>query len=315
MDKKSAGHGSTMPNGQIIEQALTRTQKRNKRRRDKLKQMSTNINQMNDHLSAAADDRPPSSYAAATAAAPLSNGDHKHQIATTAAAAAPLLGFAQLIDGEGIDARNCEMNIGGQIVRPRLLCSDPVIVMFDNVVTCDEADAIIKLAGPRWGQSSTTNGLGGDYSRQSTIRTSSSAAIGNLPARVIRTLAKRFRLLTGIRHVQFDLLRYEKGQEFRTHHDGVERTYTFVLYLNDLLGDDDGGETEFPTLGLRVKPKRGSALFFANCRSGSASADLRVLHGALPVRREGVVKYVVNSWIIANPSALAQPHLVPEQDI
>ena len=56
---------------------------------------------------------------------------------------------------------------------------------------------------------------------------------------------------------------YEIGQEFKVHTDTFEgaafeehtkergqRTYTFMIYLNDV---EEGGETEFPELNLVLK--------------------------------------------------------------
>jgi prolyl 4-hydroxylase len=66
---------------------------------------------------------------------------------------------------------------------------------------------------------------------------------------------------------RFRFYRYEVGQYFRWHRDGaftrsaLERSQlTLMFYLND---DFEGGATEFDD-GLVVRPRRGSALFFAH---------------------------------------------------
>ena len=58
------------------------------------------------------------------------------------------------------------------------------------------------------------------------------------------------------------------GQQFISHRDGyfikksnndVRTFYTFIIYLNDV---NDGGETEFPFLNIKIKPQKGNILIF-----------------------------------------------------
>ncbi|PMZ61406.1 oxygenase, partial [Pseudomonas sp. FW306-2-11AA] len=66
--------------------------------------------------------------------------------------------------------------------------------------------------------------------------------------------------------------RYAVGQHFRAHFDyfneaqpywpkmvetGGQRTWTAMIYLNDV---EEGGATWFPTIGIRVAPKKGLLL-------------------------------------------------------
>ena len=72
-----------------------------------------------------------------------------------------------------------------------------------------------------------------------------------------------------------DIYNYETGQFLDLHHDypydprqinyykhGGDRVGSGVFYLND---DFEGGETNFPKLGVSVKPKAGSFLYFKQC--------------------------------------------------
>jgi prolyl 4-hydroxylase len=84
--------------------------------------------------------------------------------------------------------------------------------------------------------------------------------------------------------------RYEPSEHHSAHWDtvvelgdGVASRITLVFYLNDGFG---GGETEFPELGKRVVPKRGTALLFQH----------RVLHSALGVTSG--VKYVLRTDVL-----------------
>ena len=68
------------------------------------------------------------------------------------------------------------------------------------------------------------------------------------------------------------VLHYETGQQFTRHVDYLDpalpdvaergqRIVTFLIYLN---AEFDGGETDFPRLGVRYKGGLGDALYFAN---------------------------------------------------
>ena len=95
------------------------------------------------------------------------------------------------------------------------------------------------------------------------------------------------------------IFHYAVGQEIRPHYDHVraeggyeaERIATLLLYLND---DYDGGELEFPKVGLRTRGKRGDAIYFANVDAAGAPEPLS-LHAALPVTRGE--KFIFSQWI------------------
>ena len=48
--------------------------------------------------------------------------------------------------------------------------------------------------------------------------------------------------------------------------DGGERQTTFMLYLSGTKRDI-GGNTVFPQLGISVKPKKGTALYWSNLKT------------------------------------------------
>jgi hypothetical protein len=62
-----------------------------------------------------------------------------------------------------------------------------------------------------------------------------------------------------------------------------QRVLTFLVYLND---DYDGGETDFPGLGIAHKGRRGQGLFFVNALDDN-EPDLRTVHtGRAPTKGE-----------------------------
>jgi len=101
---------------------------------------------------------------------------------------------------------------------------------------------------------------------------------------------------------QLQLLRYEVGQFYRSHHDFIShhverqsgpRILTFFLYLNDV---PKGGGTKFTDLDITVFPKKGRALLWPSV----LDSDLNTIeplthHEALSVE-EGV-KFGANAWI------------------
>jgi hypothetical protein len=85
------------------------------------------------------------------------------------------------------------------------------------------------------------------------------------------------------------VLHYDVGEQFARHFDYLDpalpevaergqRIVTFLVYLNDGF---EGGETDFPRLGLRHKGAAGDALYFGNLDPAGAP-DPRTLHAGLP---------------------------------
>jgi prolyl 4-hydroxylase len=109
-----------------------------------------------------------------------------------------------------------------------------------------------------------------------------------------------------ITHVEgLQLVKYQKGQEYKPHHDyftpeikGQNRLFTVLIYLNDL-DIEDGGRTIFPLLNINVVPKTGNAIFWRNCLD-----DRSVLHESLhtgEIIHTDKIKYAVNCWIRSGP--------------
>ncbi len=110
------------------------------------------------------------------------------------------------------------------------------------------------------------------------------------------------------------LLHYAPGQEYRPHRDYLpdsdpslsqatpgsaigagNRAATTVVYLND---DCEGGETDFPELGQRVRPQAGYAACWRNLHR-SGIRDPRSLHTGMPVIAGE--KWLSTLWIRERP--------------
>lgn len=124
----------------------------------------------------------------------------------------------------------------------------------------------------------------------------------------VRSISRRIDDLLGINPANGESIqgqRYHVGQQFKPHHDffhtnqvywpterkrGGQRCWTAMAFLNDV---EEGGETHFTEVGIKVEPKRGVLLVWNNANpDGSPNRD--TLHAGTPVI-EGE-KYVITRW-------------------
>ncbi|KAI8475354.1 MAG: hypothetical protein J3K34DRAFT_404626 [Monoraphidium minutum] len=117
------------------------------------------------------------------------------------------------------------------------------------------------------------------------------------------------------------ILRYDVGQEYKKHFDGLmddkagPRVATVLLYLSDV---EEGGETAFPDSthwahpdqasrggpfssctegGVAFKPKLGDALLFWSIKPDGKTLDVSSMHTGCPVLQG--VKWTATKWIHA----------------
>ena len=111
-----------------------------------------------------------------------------------------------------------------------------------------------------------------------------------------------------------EVLHYDVGERYKLHVDFFhpalptfaaemrakgQRVKTCLVYLND---DFEGGETDFPKLGVRFRGAAGEALFFDNVGPGG-TGDMRTLHEGLPPGRGE--KWLFSQWIRSKPQTPA----------
>lgn len=94
------------------------------------------------------------------------------------------------------------------------------------------------------------------------------------------------------------VLRYGPGQQYRPHHDAhalgppeKRRIATALIYLNDAY---EGGETNFPEIGVTVRGAVGDMLIFHNLMADKMP-DPRMTHAGLPIVRGE--KWLATRWI------------------
>ncbi|MFC5543111.1 2OG-Fe(II) oxygenase [Ureibacillus suwonensis] len=162
----------------------------------------------------------------------------------------------------------------------------PLVVVLGSVLDDEECDKLIELSKDRLQRSK----IGADKI-VSDIRTSSGAFLADVNDDMVRRIEKRVASIVGIpvEHAEgLHILNYKPGQEYKEHFDyfaatsraaSNNRICTFVLYLSDV---EDGGETYFPKLGLKVYPKKGMAVYFEYFYNDQTLNEL-TLHAGLPV--------------------------------
>jgi hypothetical protein len=180
--------------------------------------------------------------------------------------------------------------------RGTTMCADPVIRHYPEFVDDGACDYLMNRArgslsraliyDPSYGHDVADN-----------MRTNSAAGYDLMSADLVQIIVQyRIAAATGlpIYHLEGPtILHYEVGQQITNHFDFVnpqipnyqdelarrgERIITFLIYLND---DYEGGETDFPKVGVRHKGRRRDGLLFTNALP-SGPPDLRMVHAGMP---------------------------------
>jgi len=203
---------------------------------------------------------------------------------------------------------------------PQLLSSDPYVVTFEDFISDDEVEALLRHSEGRFVRSTASGGRNADADEfiplTSEIRTSWTTwcdTAACLADPHVVALSRRMAELTRMPSTNYSefiqLLRYmpcasptaPDCQFYRRHHDTIPelatmpcgpRVYTFFLYLSDV---EQGGGTKFDG-GFTVQPKKGRAVLWpATFNERPFEKDARTHHEALPVLKG--IKYAANFWL------------------
>lgn len=184
----------------------------------------------------------------------------------------------------------------------------PRVVVLANVLSLDECQELMHLAGKRLDRSETVVHETGD-SEINSARTSDGMFFARAENTLIERIDLRLAALTAwpVENGEgLQVLRYSQGAEYKPHFDyfdpaqpgtaavlrrGGQRLATVVIYLNT---PERGGATIFPDAGLSVNPQAGHAVFFSYALPDPAT---RTLHGGAPV--EAGEKWVATRWMRA----------------
>lgn len=198
------------------------------------------------------------------------------------------------------------IDVGDRQVSVLLSMKHPRIVVFGNLLSDEECDAIIASAQPRMKRSLTVETKTGGE-EVNADRTSDGMFFQREETPVVATLERRIAKLVNWpeNHGEgLQVLHYRPGAEYKPHYDyfdpsqpgtptilkrGGQRVATLVIYLNN---PEAGGGTSFPDVGVEVAPRRGNAVFFSYA---TPEPSTKSLHGGSPVVRGE--KWIATKWL------------------
>lgn len=199
-----------------------------------------------------------------------------------------------------------QVDCGDRSVSVLLTMARPRIVVFGNLLSAEECDALIADAAPSLARSLTvaikTGGEEINADRTSDgmfFQRGQTPLIQRIEERVARLLNWPIENGEGLQ-----VLHYRPGAEYKPHYDyfdpaepgtpsivqrGGQRVGTLVIYLNT---PEKGGGTTFPDVHLEVAPQRGNAVFFSYARPDPST---QTLHGGAPVIAGD--KWIATKWL------------------
>ncbi len=190
-----------------------------------------------------------------------------------------------------------------------MVLNAPRVVLFGELLSAEECEQLIALSRRKLERSTVVNADTGAYDVHPD-RTSSGTHFERGENELVARIERRIGELIGCpveNGEPIQVLHYTPGAEYRPHYDyfdpaqpgndrvlamGGQRIATLVMYLNDVAA---GGSTVFPSLGLDVLPRRGSAVYFAYATAESDATDARTLHGGSPV--SAGEKWIATKWL------------------
>ena len=205
-----------------------------------------------------------------------------------------------------LDASGTMVDAGDKWVQVIFHQQSPDLIVFANLLSSAECDALIDAARPRMSRSLTVDTkTGGEELHPD--RTSQGMFFARSENAVVQCIETRIAKLLNwpVQNGEgLQILRYPPGAQYRPHYDyfdprepgtpailkrGGQRVATLIIYLFEPKG---GGATVFPNLDVQVAPVRGNAVFFSYAQ---AHADSRSLHGGDPVTTGE--KWIATKWL------------------
>jgi prolyl 4-hydroxylase len=248
--------------------------------------------------------------ATATTAEPSHLGQSLAQSPAKALASTPLQTDSAppivAVPRPSVDDSPLYIDVGDRRVSVLSSMAKPHIIVFGNVLSDEDCDALIAAAKPRLNRSLTVETKTGGEELNAD-RTSNGMFFRRDENEVVAALEKRLAALANwpIQNGEgLQVLHYRPGTEYKPHYDyfdpvepgtatilkrGGQRVATIIVYLSE---PEKGGGTTFPDVQLEVAPKRGNAVFFSyDC----AHPNSKSLHGGAPVIAGE--KWIATKWL------------------
>jgi prolyl 4-hydroxylase len=185
------------------------------------------------------------------------------------------------------------------------------IYTFDNFLPPEDCQILIEESNKKLRPSTVSNVK--DEVVVSKARTSKTADLHYFSSSYLNQIDNKITSFMGLNPFTGEIMqtqKYKPGEHYKAHTDYFhpltreyrtytewmgQRTWTFMLYLNDV---EEGGETYFKHLKLKVKPKQGMAIFWNNLYKNGIP-NPKTLHEACPPISGD--KYVITKWFRSWP--------------
>ena len=176
----------------------------------------------------------------------------------------------------------------------------------DNFLSVEECNKIIEIGRPNLVNSLVANPNNNEVDNK--VRTSKQYWISRKSNELLNTISKRVSDKLNIpqnNQEKLQILHYDPGQFYKKHYDACidntknckddievrgPRDITTFIYLEDV---NNGGETAFNNVGIKVRPKKGTAIFWRNLNDSKTKRHPCSLHQALPPEEE---KWALTIW-------------------
>jgi prolyl 4-hydroxylase len=212
-----------------------------------------------------------------------------------------------------LNARNAWHSISHQrnnldALKPAVSLNTPRLMIFDDFLSHAECDSLVEHAKAKMEDSTVIDPVTGKFVKHPE-RTSRGTHFEHQSNDVVIAIENRITKVFGFATKQqeaIQILQYALGGEYKAHFDffspadassrsliaeGGQRLATLIMYLNT---PKEGGSTDLPNIGLSVRAKKGSALYFENVTQ-HGEVDEMTLHAGMPVTAGE--KWIATKWL------------------
>lgn len=196
-----------------------------------------------------------------------------------------------------------DFNKSPNLINKIFLSHDPLIYLIDHFISNEDCDYIIDKAKNNLVRAKVV--LGSQNIVNNDTRNNSNCWINFDKDKRLHQICQKISELVDIplsNSESLQIINYQVNERYRPHYDAWEdneefniskgqRLFTCIIYLNDV---EEGGETEFPKLNLKIFPKKGRITIFSNTYKNTQRLHDLTLHGGNDVIKGE--KWACNLW-------------------